>query len=248
MPGGPQLDQSAASFAHDMVKKLHGVPSSVDFTPVGGGPNRYADSFSGQVDGRDFVFGNVSFTVSHVHGGERPVAGAFCSVKLGFLLPLVLINPRSCEAHMRAMTTRVKVGREDFDKRFEVRSGHVDYAVALLSAIADEILRRDDWSFFLEFRELISLAAAPFSTVDEITDRLAVMSRLVSMIPARVRSAYEVKVPRLQPGAQELSPEDQQRARQIIDAMPADERRALIARMRSEGPEGVIRELLSSDN
>lgn len=249
-PAGAGLDESAAAFANDMVKKLNSVPSMAGIsaeTRLGGGPNRYADSFSGHVDGHDFLVTNVSLAVTHVDGGYRPVAGSLCSVRLGFLLPLVLVNPRSCQAHMRVMTKPVKLGREDFDKRFEVRSGHVDYAVALLSPMADELLQRDDWAFFLEFANLVSVAAAPFATVEEVADRLAAMSRLVGLIPASVRSDYEVKVPPSQPDSMKLSPEDEQRARQIVDAMPADQRRALIARLRSEGPERVMRELLESD-
>lgn len=244
----PSLDDSALGFAHDMLMKLQGVVWQADpNTDPGGGPNRYADTFTGNVDGREFVVSNVSYTWSFLHGGEHPVAGSLCSVKLGFLLPLVLVNPRGSEPHMRAMTKPVKLGRADFDQRFEVRAGHVDYAAALLTPMADEILGRDDWAFFLEFANLVSVAAAPFRAVDEVTERIAVMSRLVELIPASVRDAYQVKTPPVEPGAAEVSPEDEQRARQMVDAMPADQRRELVARMRSEGPERVIRELLGGD-
>ena len=245
----PPLDDSALGFAHDMLMKLQGVSWQADpNTDPGGGPSRYADTFTGDVDGREFVVSNVSFTWSFIGGGEHPIAGALCSVKLGVLLPLVLVNPRRCQPHMRAMTKPVKLGRADFDQLFEVRSGHVEYATSLLTPMADEVLGRDDWAFFLEFANLVSITAAPFRTVDEVTDRIAVMSRLVGLIPASVRDAYEVKVAPQGPGSVEISPEDRQRARQMIDAMPTDQRRALVARMRSEGPEPVIRELLRGES
>jgi len=243
---GPQLDGSVAGFAHEMIMSLLGIPRMVDFTPVGGGPNRYADAFSGQVDGRAFIVSNVSFTVSHVHGGERPVAGSLCSVGLGCLLPLVFITPHGREPAMRAMTKSVKLDRDDFDKRFEIRSGHPDYAVALVRPMADELLRRDDWAFYLEFANLVSLAVAPFVTVEDITARLAAMSRLISLIPTSVREAYEVKLPPASTPDM-ITAQDHERAKQIIDALPVDQRRALFARIRSDGPEVVIRQLLDSN-
>jgi hypothetical protein len=247
-PLAPPLDQSALGFAHDMLMKLHGVSWQGDPNiEPGGGPNRYADTFTGEVDGRKFVVSNVSFTWSFFHGGEHPVAGALCGMTLGFLLPLVFVSPRHREPHMRAMTKPVRLGRADFDDRFEVRSGHEEYAVALIGPMADEMMLRDDWAFVLEFGSLISLAAVPFESVDEVKERLRVMSTLVSLIPDSVRRTYEVKVMGQEAEPVELSPEDQQRARQLMQAMPEDQRRALMARMRSEGPEPVVRELLDGD-
>jgi hypothetical protein len=252
----PPLDNSALDFAHDMLMKLHGVSWQGDpNSDPGGSPSRYADTFRGEVNGREIVLSNVSFTWSFLHGGEHPVAGGLCSMKLGFLLPLVLVSPRSCEPHMRAMTKVVKVGQTAFDARFEVRSGHPDYAVALVTPMADEILTRDDWAFFLEFGTFVSLAAAPFATLDEVTRRVEAMARLVALIPAPVRDAYEVKVGFQSATSEDLSTndhpglsaEDQQRARQLLQAMPPEQRSALVARMRTEGPEAVIRELLGNE-
>lgn len=240
----PALEESGADFAHDMLKKLNGIATTMDpQTTAGGGPNRYADAYTGAVDGRDFVVANVSFSVSHAHGGERPLAGSLCSIRLGALLPLAFVNPRRCEPFFRALMKPVKLGREDFDRRYEVRSGHPDYALALLSPMADLILQRDDWAFLLDFASLVSLSATPFQTVDDVTGRVTLMSRLVSLIPEAVVSTHRVAVP---PPAQdvELSAADQERGRRIVEALPPDRRRALIGRMRTEGAESVIRELL----
>jgi hypothetical protein len=240
------LDESGADFAHDMLKKLNGLATTMDpHTTAGGGPNRYADSYAGAVDGRDFVLANVSFSVSHFRGGEQPLAGSLCSIKLGTLLPLALVNPRRCEPFFRALMKPVKLGRDDFDRQFDVRSGHPDYALALVSPMADLILQRDDWAFLLDFASLVSLSATPFRTVDDVTARVMLMSRLVSLIPEAVVSTYQVAVPRpAQEQSVELSPADQERGRRIVDALPPDQRRALIGRMRTEGPETVLRELL----
>jgi len=231
-----------------MLMKLEGVLWQGDpNTDPGGGPSRYADTYTGTVDGWEFVVSNVSFTWSFLHGGEHPVAGALCSIKLDCVLPLLLVNPRGCRPHMRAMTTPVKLGRADFDDSFEVRSGHVDYAASLLTPMADEILGRHDWAFFLEFANLVSITPTPFRTVDEVARRISAMSRIVGLIPASVRDAYQVKAPPQRRDAVESSDADRERAREIIDALPADQRRALVARMRSEGPDDVIRDLLRAN-
>jgi len=243
----PGLDQSALQFAHDMLKHLYGVPDSVTFTPVGGGPNRYADAFAGQLDGHDFVFTNVSFTVSHLHGGEQPLLGSLCAMEIGAVIPLVLVQPSKCEPFMRAMTKEVKIGRPDFDDRFRVRSGHPDYAVELITPLTDELLRRDDWAFFVEFANLICVTPEPFRTVADITERLESMQRLTHLIPAAVLEAYAVKtITTPSPDAASLSDADRDRAKQIIDSMPRAQRQELIARMRTEGPETVIREVLDN--
>jgi hypothetical protein len=248
-PSVPPLDDSALGFAHDMLMKLEGVVWQADpNTDPGGGPSRYADTYTGTVDGREFVVSNVSYTWSFLHGGEHPVAGALCSIKLDCVLPLLFVNPRGCQPHMRAMTKPVKLGRADFDHTFEVRSGHVDYAASLLTPMADEILVRDDWALFLEFANLVSITARPFRTVDEVIDRISAMSRIVGLIPASVRDAYQVNLPPQRPDAVELSEDDRRRARQIIETLPADQRRALVGRMRAEGPDAVVRELLGSND
>ncbi len=244
--GQPPLDDFEATFAHDALLALHGVHRDLDpRSAPGGGPNRYADTVTGTADDREFLLSNVSFTWSFLHGGEHPVAGSVCALKLGFLLPLLLVNPAGTEPFMRAMTKPVKVGRSDVDARFSMRSGHADYAAELLNAFADALVATENCSFLLEFGSLVSLSSSPFETVEQMRDRLLLMSRLASMIPVAVRSKYEVKVPVAQPGSEPLPPQDQERARRIVDALPADERRQLIARMRSEGPDAVISELLA---
>ena len=159
----PAFDVSVTTFVHDMLKHLYGVPDMVAFTPVGGGPNRYADSFRGQSDGHDFVVTNVSFTVSHRRGGEQPLVGSVCVMGIGSLLPLALVQPRNCEPFMRAMTKEVQLGSADFEQRFHARSGHADYAIELLTPMIDDLVRREDWALYLEFANLVSLPPRPSS-------------------------------------------------------------------------------------
>jgi hypothetical protein len=247
-PADPGLDPSASEFVHDMVLKLHRVASLPDPNlATGGGPNRYADTVSGVVDGRPFVAGNVSFTWSFYHGGEHPVSGSFCSVGLGGLLPLAMVQPRGCEPHQRSMTKRATLGRPDFDGRFEVRSGHPDYAVALVSPLADELLRRDDWSLFVEFTDLVTVAAQPFTTAGELAERVATVSRMVALVPPDVWTEYEVRTPVAGPGPVELSPEDLERAQAAMQSLSAEERKEVVARIMTEGRDAVLRDLLGGE-
>ena len=245
--GDPGFDQSTRDYLHRMLEYLSGIRDSVDpASTQGGAGNTYADAYRVTIEDRDVVVANLSFTVSHLHGGERLLAGSVGVAPLGCILPLVLVNPRSSDPYMRAMTKPVKLGRDDFDRHFEVRSGHPEYAQQLLGPMADVLLTRDDWAFYLEFARLVSISAAPFQTVDEVTQRVATLGSLVSLIPASVREQYELKLPPMSPpAAAELSATDRQRAQAMMDAMTPDQRRATVARMRTEGPEAVIRDLLA---
>jgi len=83
-------------------------------------------------------------------------------------------------------------------------------------------------------------------TVEDVTGRLAAMSRLISLIPTSVREAHEAKLPPAS-SPDMITAQDRERAKQIIDALPVEQRRALFARIRSDGPEAVIREVLDSN-
>jgi hypothetical protein len=240
----PGFHQATRDYLHQMLESLAGIHHDPAL-PEGGSGNSYTDAYRVASERGDAVVANLSFTVSHPHGGDRLLAGSVCVIPLGCVLPLVLINPRTSDPYMRAMTKSVKLDRVDFDRTFEVRSGHPEYAAALLAPMADTILRRNDWAFCLEFALLASIAPVPFESIEEMMDRLATMQSLVSSIPVSVREQYAVKVPPVAAGAAaELSTADREHAKQLIDAMPPEQRRDLIARMRTEGPEAIIRALL----
>jgi hypothetical protein len=115
----------------------------------------------------------------------------------------------------------------------------------LLTALADVLLVTEQCAFLLEFGALVSIATAPYTSAADVDDRLSLMSTLVSAIPSSVRGTYQVTAAMPEPAGPPLTAEQQQQARRIVDAMPTEQRRQLMARMRTEGPDVVIREVLA---
>ena len=107
------------------------------------------------------------------------------------------------------------------------------------------IWSRDDWVFYLEFAQLVSVCRAPFATVADVSDRVSAMLTLTCAIPPDARAQYQVARPTAPPGPSLDTPENRQRLRAIMDAMPPDQRRVLMTRLRTEGPNAVFGELLS---
>ena len=91
------------------------------------------------------------------------------------------------------------------------------------------------------------MSTAQLSSPDEVMERVATVTDLVDALPRDVLDAERVEMPpAFSPGAEaELdTPENRQRVRAYMDSLPKDERRLVMARMRNEGPEAVIRDIL----
>jgi hypothetical protein len=246
----PGFDRGTTGFVHDMMRNMWGGSGSrYNVELPGASPPRYGNSYRGQASGHDFVVTNVFVTmVNNFPGAGFGInrAGSVCSMDLGCLLPSLTVNLRNRQGYQHAMTQQVKLGDRDFDHRFEVRSGHPDFAARLLAPMVSVLMSRDDWVFYLEFARLISLSTVPLENVADVAGRVAAMLSLVSAIPADVRAQYEVARPAdVAPDPGLDTPENRARIQAVMQQLPADQRRQLMGRLRTEGPNAVFRELLN---
>jgi hypothetical protein len=245
----PGFDQGTTGFVHDMMRNLWGGGSKYDVELPGASPPRYGNSYRGQVAGHDFVVTNVFVTiVNNFPGAGFGInrAGSVCSMDLGCLLPSLTVNLRNRQDYQYAMTQQVKLGDRDFDHRFEVRSGHPDFAARVVAPMAAILMSRDDWVFYLEFARLVSVSSVPLESVADVAARVSAMLSLVSAIPADVRAQYEVsRPPAAAPDPGLDTPENRDRIRALMQQLPPDQRSQLMSRLRTEGPNVVFRELLN---
>lgn len=246
----PGFDEGTTGFVHDMMRNLWGGGGSYyDVQLPGASPPRYGNSYRGQVAGHDFVVTNVFVTMVHNFPGAGfgiNRAGSVCSMDLGCLLPSLTVNLRNRADYQYAMTQQVKIGDREFDHRFEVRSGHPDFAARAVAPMAAILMNRDDRVFYLEYARLVSVSGAPLESVADVTDRVGAMLGLVSAIPADVRAQYEVaRAPATAPDADLDTPQNRARIRALMQQLPPDQRSRLMNRLRTEGPNVVFRELLN---
>jgi hypothetical protein len=242
----PGFSQGTTGYVHDMLRNLWGGGG---FEPwvAGASAPRYGNTYRGQLQGREFVVTNVFVTMARNTAGAGPGInrpGSACVMQLGDLLPSLTVNLRNRQDYQYRLTEPVRLGIADFDHRFEVRSGHPDFAARAVYPMIPVLMSRDDWVFYLEFAQLVSVCRAPFTTVADVTDRVGAMLTLASAIPPDVRDQYQVARPTAPPDPGLDTPANRQRLRAIMDAMPPDQRRALMTRLRAEGPNVVFGELL----
>lgn len=212
---------------------------------------RYTDVYRGEANGHQFTVANVTVLLRGDYyragpGAEHP--GSACSVQLpvGYLLPLLQVGPRNRERYMWSMSEPVSTSNAAFNKQFEVRSGHPDYATALVTPMVPTMMTRDDWAFFVELNQLMCVSSTPFAQTGEVVNLVDTLTKLVASIPPDISARYGVAIPVAapEPDRDLDTPENRARIKAIMDAMPAEQRRELMTRMRAEGPAIVFRELL----
>jgi hypothetical protein len=248
----PGFDDTTLDYVRNMIGHLWGSGTS-------GMPNpkmlaasaRYTDIYRGEANGHQFTVANVAVLLVGDYirsgpGAEHP--GSVCSVQLGgrYLLPLLQVGPRNRERYMRLLIEPVPTSNAAFDKQFEVRSGHADYATELVTPMIPTMMSRDDWAFFVEFNQLVCVTSTAFTQTSEVVNLVDTLTKLVASIPPGIGARYGVAALAAAPAPDpDLdTPENRARIKVIMDAMPTEQRRELMTRIRAEGPAVVFRELL----
>lgn len=246
--GEADLDQSATDFIHDMVWKLQGNSPSYDPSrSSGGGPNRYADVVHARPAGRTAAAGNVSFTWSILHGGERPAVGSWATCTIDGILPILSITPRRVAPHQRALMPPIRTGEAALEQRFEVRSSQPTFAQQVVPGWAPELLAREDWTLLLNFGALVLVAREPFTAAAQVAERIETVSRLAAAVPQALTEQYApaTRSPIPSEALSAFSPEDRERLSAAIRALSPAERSELFARLRREPPVAVLSALLT---
>lgn len=246
----PGLGQGAESFVHDMMRNLWGGGGTLGPERAGASKARYGNAYRGWEQGHEFIVANVFVTMRSNYAGagfgiDRP--GSACVMDLGCVLPSLTVNLRNRSDYQWAMTQQVRLGDREFDRVFDVRSGQPEFAARLLAPMTGVLMSRDDWVLYLEFGQFVSVSSAPLASAAEMAGRVQALAGLVSLIPADVRAQYALARPAdAAPDPDLDTPENRARLQAMMRAMPADQRRQLIGRLRTEGPNVVYRELLEA--
>ncbi|MGE5286582.1 MAG: hypothetical protein ACM3ML_05135 [Micromonosporaceae bacterium] len=243
----PGFADGTTDYVHNMMRNLWGGSGGPVPSLPGASAPRYGNTCRGSLEGSEFAVTNVFVTMMNNYAGAGPGInrpGSVCVMQLGDLLPSFTINLRNREDYQYHLSKPVRLGVAEFDHRFDVRSGHPDFAARAIYPMIPVVMRRDDWVFYLEFAQLVSVCRTPFTAVDEVTDRISAMLTLTRAIPPDVRAQHQVARPTAPPDPSLDTPGNRQRLQAIMAKMPPDQRRALVTRLRTEGPNAVFRELL----
>jgi hypothetical protein len=184
----PGFSQGTTSCVHDMMRNLWGGGGAGRDLPGASAP-RYGNTYRGQLEGHEFVVTNVLVTTVTNYPGAGPGInrpGSVCVMQLGGLLPSLTVNLRNRGDYQHLLTEPVRLGVADFDRRFDVRSGHPDFAARAVNPMIPVLMSRDDWVIYLEFAQLVSVCRAPFATVADVTGRAGAMLTLARAIPPDV--------------------------------------------------------------
>jgi hypothetical protein len=143
------------------------------------GPTEFSDAYRGLLDGRAVIVANAWTSVAGRH------ALAVCAVELTFPVTLLSVQPRRFPITLALPET--PAGDPGFDERFLVQAtADLDRAVQVLLTpeARQHILARDDW-FFRAGRGLLGcIAAEPFRSVDEVSQRISAVLAIAAAMPA----------------------------------------------------------------
>jgi hypothetical protein len=238
----PGFDTSLHDYVQHMVGYLWGAQR-----PGGGSPNEtrsFGVDYFDVLRGAAFTAANVT---CHLQGAYEPFdrpGSVVVAPIVGPLLPLTQVSPARHEMYEYAASQPVALADAEFNRRFRVRSGHPDFAATVIAAWVPYISQRDDWAFLLYFNQLVCVSSTAFDPGGEMGRRGAELAALVAGIPPWVGQQWGVAAGHGPTDAQLLTPENQARAKAIVDAMPREQRQQLIAQIRAEGADAVFRRLL----
>jgi hypothetical protein len=141
----------------------------------------YCDAYAGQAQGRQFSVANA-FT-SGLHGS--PVSVALTSFPV---MPKIDITPQQYRGLLSIGHRGLQTGEAAFDGQFIVHSQDEGLARQVLSpAVRSVLLQRDDWCLVIFGYELLSVGKGHYTSVGEVTGRLAVHESLLGGLPPELR-------------------------------------------------------------
>jgi hypothetical protein len=238
------LDGPTQDYVQETIRHLAGVGSARGSAgeTVAPAPTRYANVFTGADDGRSWTLANAWTPIGAVSSGlpgHRMLRSSVCLLALGEVLPPLFIGPRDRPPYTRLLLLKeITLESEDFDRRFRVQALDRKFASDVMSPRAMElVMRRNDWTFFLEMSRVICVCAEPFRTAADAHDRLEVVKQFAALIPSFVSTDRSLQLPTL-PDGTTLDPTDpasRERFEAALSAMTPAQREAFATQAQAGG-------------
>lgn len=238
----PPPDEATAEYIREMVRTFAGEASIYLHDTFSVGPTRYANVFTGEVDGRRLRFGNVYLNLTPNSpayvGSGTDAASSFVVVDLPAALPPLVVALRRYPPFRVPFAKEWTVESEDFDRRFLVMALDRKYANDMVSPrVMETLMARDDWVFAVLMSHLVCVCRAPFTNVDEVTTRVEAVSRFAGLIPAFVEQDRGLSMPTL-PDGTAFDPSDPtsiETMKAALTVMSPEDRAAFIAQIQRAG-------------
>lgn len=153
-------------------------------SPVGDRPSTYHETYEGVVDGRRLVVTDHSTNIAELRI-YRFEAVAVCSVELGTISPVMLVQPRAIPLIARHVPTTAS-GDAEFDEKFVAVLAPTVGADVLTDDVRRLVMAHDDWALLGDESSLLSVSKGRYASADAIARRVDEVMALVHAFPAAV--------------------------------------------------------------
>ncbi len=188
------FDDQLEPAVRETARVEHGVAAKP--TAQGGGlPTSYRMGFEhvfrADRDGREILVANGRFhpnpgLVSSRVGLRRV---AVCVVELPSAMALGSVQPRSYRHEILRHWPECPTGNPGFDEHFRVRAGSLGGQFELPAAVQGLVMARNDWIFLVQATRFICVTPEPFSSIDEMVQRVDQVMAIVAAFPTTMLAA-----------------------------------------------------------
>jgi hypothetical protein len=229
-------DETTADYIREMARTFAGEASIYHLDDFSVGPTRYANVFTGEVDGRPVRLGNTFTNLSPkspAYVGEgTDIASSFVIIDLPAALPPLVVSLRRFPPYRIPFTKEWTLESDDFNRRFLVMALDRKYASDMVSPrLMELLLTRDDWVFLILMSRLICVCKTPFTGLDEVKTRVEALSRFAELAPTFVEQDRGLAMPTL-PDGSAFDPNDPasiEKLKAAVVTMTPEERTAFFA-------------------
>jgi hypothetical protein len=199
--------------------------------PIGNGAadtivrrSTYHETYAGTIEGRRLVVTNHSTNIAQLRLYDFE-AVAVCSVALGTISPVMLIQPRAFPLIARHVPTTAS-GDAAFDDRFVAILAPTVGPEVLTDDVRRLLMTRDDWALLGNESSLLCVSRGRYESSDAITRRIDETMSIVHAFPASVVPAtIDRSVDDLAARIEKISSIDEALA--FLEQLSADDRQRL---------------------
>jgi hypothetical protein len=191
---GDVFDDELESALRETARVEHGV-SAQGIAQGGNLPRSYRLAFEhvfrADRDGRRILLANAVFHPNPGLVGSRVGLRrvAVCVVELPSAMALGAVQPRSYRHEILRHWPESPTGNPAFDERFRVCAGRFGGPFELPAAVQGLVMARDDWIFRVQVTWFICVTPEPFSSIDEMVQRVDQVMAIVAAFPTTMLAA-----------------------------------------------------------
>ena len=185
--GPAAFDEDVGSYVHTMTRNLYGVPDSIVNIGYGVYETRYANAYTANLNGRKSVIANAYTTIRLMGPQVGPGSDAgvsVCVAELAEPMPVLLVDLKQYQPFSTSWDL-VPTGDPAFDHRFTVRGIEAGFTRQVLGTVSGMLMSRDDWVFQMAGEQVMCVCSAPFTSADDMLQRLQVLDQFAAAMPAQ---------------------------------------------------------------